>query len=90
MPKNRLYVGIVNWNLWQIFKSKTEPTLETHGDRYKAVIGPFRTMRGAAFMSVYGRGNPHCVCVNDAERLGKRHFAVPLANIAQEERRARR
>lgn len=55
----------------QVFTSDVEPTTGTHGHRYLAVIGPFRTKRGARFMARYGQGNPHCRCVADAERMAK-------------------
>lgn len=38
---------------------------------YAALIGPFRTKRGAQFMARYGRNNPHIRNVADAERLAK-------------------
>ena len=60
-----------------IFTSAANPTFATHGTQYNAVVGPFRTRRGARFMRDYGQGNPHCRCVRDAERLGKMH-AYPL------------
>lgn len=41
----------------------------------RAVIGPFRTVRGAEFMRQYGEGNPHCQTVGDAERLAKQYAA---------------
>lgn len=40
---------------------------------YNAVVGPFRTKRGAKFMLKFGQGNPHCRCVADAERLGRKY-----------------
>lgn len=40
---------------------------------YNAVIGPFRTKRGAKFMLKFGQGNPHCRNVSDAEKLGKKY-----------------
>lgn len=54
-----------------IFQSPHIPTWTTHGETYAAVIGPFYTKRGALFMATYGRGNPHCRTVNEAERLGR-------------------
>jgi len=66
------YVGHRNGRM-ELFKADTIPTFASHGDTYAAVIGPFRTKRGAAFMARYGRGNPHCHTVNEAERLGKKY-----------------
>lgn len=45
------------------------PAEETHGHRYTAVIGPFKTILGAEFYRRYGQGNPHIVTTDDAERL---------------------
>lgn len=69
----RIYLGYKNGQAREIFKSDAMPTESTHGDKYAAVVGPFRTMRGARFMRDYGQGNPHCQCVSDAERLGKKY-----------------
>ena len=51
----------------QIFRDAETPSPDRYS--FAAVIGPFRTMRGAIFMRDHGRGNPHCQCVADAERL---------------------
>lgn len=67
----KIYIGYKAGHPMEIFKYESRPTPETHGDRFPAVVGPFRTMRGARFMAIYGSGNPHCQCVADAERLGK-------------------
>jgi len=66
------YVGLVLGGGRVVFRSVETPTWDSHGHLYGAVIGPFRTRRGAGFMSRYGAGNPHCRCVADAERLGYR------------------
>ncbi len=55
----------------EVFKSEATPTEATHGHLYNAVIGPFRTMRGARFMAQCGGNNPHVQCVSDAERIAK-------------------
>lgn len=53
----------------EVFKATTEPTAASHGERYAAVVGPFRTKRAAAWMAEHGNGNPHARSVADAERL---------------------
>jgi len=68
MEKNRIYLRLAIGNR-EIFKSSIGPTRETHGDKYNATIGPFKTMRAARFMRDYGQGNPHCQCVADAGLL---------------------
>jgi hypothetical protein len=68
---SRIYLGYLAYHTPEIFRSETTPTFATHGDRFAAVVGPFRTKRGAAFMRDYGSGNPHCRCVSEAEKLGK-------------------
>lgn len=72
---NRYFVGIYcdGAARRKVFTFDGTPTEQTHGDQFAAVIGPFRTKRGAQFMADYGRGNPHCVCVSDAEQLAKIH-----------------
>jgi hypothetical protein len=67
-PCKRIYVGC-NQTHRITFRSAENPTTETHGHLYNAVIGPFRTMRGARWMATYGANNPHCQTVADAERL---------------------
>lgn len=53
----------------EVFKAESEPTEDSHGHLYNAVIGPFRTMRGAKFMAECGYNNPHLQTVADAERI---------------------
>lgn len=67
--KKKIYVGLKAGRNDEVFRSETEPTRQTHGHIYLAVIGPFRTVRGANFMAKYGCSNPHCTCVDDAEKL---------------------
>ncbi|KKL07473.1 hypothetical protein LCGC14_2585650 [marine sediment metagenome] len=64
------YVGIrVADGVYERFTSDGTPVRETHGHVYNAVIGPFKTIRGAKFMAEHGKGNPHLQHVNDAERI---------------------
>ena len=72
-PYPRPYVGIVKGTHEYVrFWSKTNPTEETHGERFVATIGPFRTVAAAELMKKYGKGNPHMQHVSDCERLAKR------------------
>jgi hypothetical protein len=66
----KIYVGYKEKLEMEIFKSQEEPTANKF-PQYLAVIGPFKTMRGAKFMRDYGRSNPHVQNVYDAERLAK-------------------
>ena len=66
----RPYVGIrVSDGGYEVFKSRETPTEWDYGRIYGAVIGPFRTMRGARCMAKYGKGNPHIYDVASAERI---------------------
>jgi len=65
----KYYVGIRQLTR-EVFRSSTTPTAQTT-PQYAAVIGPFRTKRGAAFMVQSGRNNPHIQTVADAERLAR-------------------
>ncbi len=69
--RSKLYVGLIAGQKSVIFRSKKTPTRDTHGDKYNAVIGPFRTKPGAVFMRDFGPGNPHCRWVADAEKLAR-------------------
>ena len=71
--KTRSYVGIGPDGNRKVFRSASKPEAETHGSIYSAVIGPFRTVRGAEFMVKFGAGNPHCQTVADAERLASEY-----------------
>ena len=67
-----LYVGILNNSInREVFKDKDYPTEKKWKHKYGAVIGPFKTLRGANYMSDYGYNNPHLQHVDDAERLSK-------------------
>ena len=72
--KTRLYVGIRADNGKREgfrFTVRDTPTQETHRHLYAAVIGPFRTVRGARFMVDHGTNNPHLQTVADAERCAR-------------------
>jgi len=66
------YIGH-NKGTRHLFYSDSPVTEQTHGHLYAAVIGPFRTKRGALFMLECGGNNPHCRSVADAERLALAH-----------------
>ena len=67
----KVYVGIKKSGKREVFKNNSTPTELNHGYLYFAVIGPFKTMRGANYMSKYGCNNPHLQDVADAERISK-------------------
>jgi hypothetical protein len=54
----------------EVFTSSTTPTVESHGDRFTAVIGPFYTKAGATVM-VNAWGSPSVQTVADAERIAR-------------------
>ena len=68
--RQKPYVGCLKSGKKEVFTAETKPTTDSHGHIYFAVIGPFRTMRGAKYMAD-GGDNPHCLTVYDAERLAK-------------------
>jgi hypothetical protein len=74
----KLYVGCTAFTPWELFTSETEPTFDNNPQGYAAVIGPFRTRAGAEFMRDYGKGNPHCQTVSDAEWLAS-HVEIVMA-----------
>lgn len=52
----------------EVFRAAIMPTAESHGKVYSAVVGPFKTKGGAEYMAKYGRNNPHCRTVSEAEK----------------------
>jgi hypothetical protein len=69
--RRKYFVGIRSDGTRSVFyMAVVEPTQEMC-PQYSAVIGPFRTKRGAEFMRDHGAGNPHCQTVADAERIAK-------------------
>lgn len=69
-PRNRIWIGH-KAGLREVFRFPETPTEATHGTRFAAVTGPFRTIGGARYMQLYGAGNPHCRCVSEAEKLAR-------------------
>lgn len=69
---SKWYVG-ANGAARVAFKADVLPTRESHGAQYGAVIGPFRTKRGAMFHAAFGAANPHVQHVNDAERIARKY-----------------
>ena len=67
----KYYCGMKSVDKWEVFRCNESPTYATHGRHYLAVIGPFRTKRGAQFMADYGYNNPHLQTVTDAEIVAK-------------------
>lgn len=72
MSKKLIYVGYRSGGM-EVFRPAETPTEAAYGHRYPAVIGPFRTVRGAKAMVNFGRNNPHVRCVREAERVGKKY-----------------
>ena len=54
-----------------LFHAAQIPTKETHGLRFTAVIGPFKSRVGASYYARYGKDNPHIRTADDAERLAR-------------------
>ena len=71
MRRSHYYAGYTSRGTIDLFQADTDPTQATHGDRFLAVLGPFRTARGARFFRDNGFGNPHVQTVDDAERIAR-------------------
>ena len=69
----KTYVGRKAGRSSEIFSARAEPTETTHGDRYAAVIGPFKGFAGARIMVAHGDGNPHIQGAWDADRMAESH-----------------
>lgn len=57
----------------EVFTSKTTPTNESHGHKYYASVGPFRTKAGAQVMVDGGYGNPHTQTVAQCEKIAAKN-----------------
>ena len=64
------YVGYAHNDQRQAFRSATTPTQATHGDRYFAAIGPFRTKRAALYCESYH--GPNYQHVSEFETAARR------------------
>lgn len=72
MKRKQWYIGLANGGrIRKTFTSDVTPTQATHGAEYAAVVGPFRTKRGAMFHAAVGAANPHVRNVADAERIAR-------------------
>lgn len=69
--RSKWYVGVKAGKPYEMFQSKSEPTSDSHGNKYTAVIGSFSTREGAWVMAEFGKGNPHLRHVSDAERMAR-------------------
>ncbi len=67
MARSKWYVGLSKGER-TAFSSAVVPAECNYGKLYQAVIGPFRTRRGAEHMAKFGNNNPHLQTVADAER----------------------
>jgi len=70
------YAGLVGYK-FVAFKSASTPDEKSHGQIYRATIGPFRTKRGAKWAETYGFLNPNFQTVNDAERMARNNTGIP-------------
>lgn len=66
-----------------LFRAAQIPTRESHGHRFTAVIGPFRSKVGASFFARYGRNNPHIRTADDAERLARTDLRMEQALVEE-------
>jgi hypothetical protein len=74
------YVGLKD-GIYEAFSSEEYPTEDSFGELYKAVIGPFKTRRGAEFMAAHGQGNPHLRSADDADRIAAEYARTQRASI---------
>ena len=79
----RYYVGLsaTEPGVRKVFSTRSVPDPSSHGHLYSAVIGPFRTKRGALVMARYGRNNPHLQTVADAEKLAAEYTREDVLDL---------
>ena len=81
--KKRYYIGITHGE-YTLFTSECEPSQGTFGDSYVAVVGAFRTKRGAEYaLREWSSGNlgHYNQTVNQCERIAKQQYE--LKQLAQ-------
>jgi hypothetical protein len=78
-----IYLGKCKQGDLILFRSAQTPTWESHGQRFTAVIGPFRSKVGAGFFARYGRNNPHIRTTDDAERLARADLRMEQAIVEE-------
>jgi hypothetical protein len=65
-----IYVGVDKaTGNYVVFRASRKPAEASHGRRFLYVIGPFPTVRAAAWAERHGKGNPHFRHVRDAVRF---------------------
>lgn len=65
---SRPFVGVRSGQR-EVFRFRGYPRTDTH-PQYGAIVGPFRTMRGARYMA----GSPQCADVGTAERAAEHEY----------------
>jgi len=71
MKREKIWVGIRHDGEREVFRYYVTPVPQSRGGDYAACIGPFNTVRGAKWMARYGKNNPHCHTVGEAERIAR-------------------
>ena len=66
-----------------LFHSVAIPNKQTHGQLYKAVIGPFQSKVGAGYFARYGKNTPDIRTAADAERLARADPRMELAIVEE-------
>jgi hypothetical protein len=65
------YLGRRKQGDWILFHSAQPPTKESHGTRFAAVIGPFKSKVGASYFARYGQDDARLCTADDVERLAR-------------------
>jgi hypothetical protein len=68
------YVGVGTKT--RVFQSSQHPCVQSHGDLYTNIIGPFKSLLGADYYAKYGKGDPNCSTFKEAEQLGYAYALV--------------
>lgn len=77
------YVGLKPSRKRETFSYKGYVTEKTHGHKYNAVIGPFRTKFSADLMAFFGPGNIHMQSVYQSDEWAKRLRAKGVKTLSQ-------
>lgn len=69
-----IYVGEMKSGKMHIFESNKHPCIQTHGDLYINITGPFHSVLGADYFAKFSKGE--ILTIKEAEQLGYKYAII--------------